>query len=122
MLNNMGPSSRWMSQHAWRVKYNTLHFTCVLNHSLDAAHSLDSLSSERDERRVYGPAHILDNLSATWERSKISNDMIQFMKIESLAIWIFGRPYGSKMIMENRWRDQKILCSNEDNLVSRPKS
>ena len=65
----------------------------VLNHSLDAALSIDSLSSvcdrpdglltERYKRRGYGPAHLLDNLSATWERSKISNDMIKSMRIES---------------------------------------
>ena len=86
------------------------------------AHSLDGLSSERDKRRVFEPAHLCDNLSATWERSKISNDMIQFMRIESLAIRIFGHPCQSKMVMENRWRDLKILCSNEDNLFSRPES
>ena len=68
------------------------YFVYVLNHSLDAAHSLDGLSSERDKRRVYGPAHLLDSLSATWERSKISNDMIQFMRIEELRNLNFWSP------------------------------
>ena len=78
--------------------------------------------SERDKRRVYGPAHVLDNWFTPWERSKISNDMVWFMRIGSLAISYLGRPCGSKMVRENRWRDWKILWSNEDSLVCRPKS
>ena len=59
----------------------------VLNHSLDAAHSLD-------------------NLSATWKRAGISYDIIQFMIIENLAIFIFDSMCGCQMVMENRSRTQ----------------
>ena len=59
---------------------------------LDEAQSLDSLSSIWDrpirsmDCGVYGPAHLLDNLSATWERAKISNDMIRFMMSSFLVL------------------------------------
>ena len=70
---------------------------------------------------MYGLSHLLDNLSATWERAGISNDMIQFMIIENLAICIFGSMCGSQMVMENRCQDLIILWIDQDNLVGRPK-
>lgn len=75
-------------------------------------HSLDGLSSERDKRRV-------DNLS---ERSRISNDIIQYMIIGNLTIYIFGSMCECQMIMENRSRDLTILESGEDYFVGRLKS
>ena len=69
------------------------------------AHSPDGLSSELDKRQVEGPTHSLDNLSTTLERARISDDIIQFMIIESLAICIFGSICGCQMVgMENRSR------------------
>ena len=66
-----------------------------------------------------GPARFLGNLSATtWERARISNAMIQFMVIENLATFIFGRVFGSQRVMENGW-DLKIPRRDEDNLVGR---
>lgn len=36
---------------------------------------LSGCGAQRDKRRVYGPPHSLDNLSASLERARISNDM-----------------------------------------------
>ena len=47
-----------------------------------------------------------DNLSATWKRAGISYDIIQFMIIENLAIFIFDSMCGCQMVMENRSRTQ----------------
>lgn len=73
---------------------------CVffLGNPLDAAHSLDRFSSEWDKRRVYVPALLLDNSPATWERTIFSNDMMQLMIAESLAICNFGRLRGSRIV------------------------
>ena len=73
---------------------------------------------------MYGPAHSLNNLCATWERerARISNEIIQFMIIESLAIFIFSSMWGYQMVMENRLRELIILWSGGENLVGRPKS
>lgn len=38
---------------------------------------------------MFGPDHLLDNLSASRERARLSNDMIRFMIIKSLTIRIF---------------------------------
>lgn len=51
------------------------------------------------------------------ERVRISDQKIQFMIIESLAVRIFGQMCGSQVIMENILRDLKILWKDEDNLV-----
>lgn len=105
----------------------------VLSHSLDA-HSFDSLSSGWDRPirsigfRVNGtsiqcmcwPISMTTNL-LHGKGPKSQNDMIQFMIIKSLAICNFDRVRGSQMLMENRWRDFKILESDEDNLVGRSK-
>lgn len=48
--------------------------------------------------------------------------MIQYMIVVSLETRIFCRLYGSQVIMENRWLHLKILWSDMDNLVDRPKS
>ena len=75
----------------------------VLNHSLDAAHSIDGLSIElRDKCQVYGPPIHSTTYSATWKRARISNDITQFMVIESLAICIFGSMLGCQMVMEGK--------------------
>lgn len=81
------------------------------------AYSLDWFSSEQDKRRVYVPAHLLGNLSTTWERARISDDMIQFIIIDGLEI---GRVW-DKLVKENRWQDFHILWSHKDTLVGRPK-
>lgn len=55
---------------------------------------------------MFGPAHLLDKLSATREKAKLSINMIRFMIIKSLAIRIFGRVCGGiQMVMEIRWRN-----------------
>ena len=104
-----------------------MYLSYVLNHSPDAAHSLESmgqarlldgLSSERDKYRVNEPDHLLDNLSATWKRARISNEMIQFVIIISLATHNFCRVCES----QDRWQDFSILWTDEDNLLGRPKS
>lgn len=79
--------------------------TDILNHSLDAAHSLASL------RQV----HSLDSLSSGWGKSRGYGPA-------HLVIRIFGRVCGSRIVMENRSRDLTVLWSDEENLVSRPKS
>ena len=88
------------------------------------AHSLDRLSSERKkpEASSNGPALLLENLSTTWERARFSNDMIQFMLVESWAIRIFGSECESMLVMEKMWRDLAILWSDKDNMVGRPKA
>lgn len=56
----------------------------VLNHSLDAAYSLDGLLS------VWAGSFTRQFIICYMrEGAKISNDMIQFITIESLAIRIF---------------------------------
>ena len=78
-----------------RVSMTTayIYFSYVLNHSLDAAHSLNSLSNVWDmpmgsmvrsinvtsinKRRVYEPAHSFNIFSGTWKRARITNYMIQ---------------------------------------------
>lgn len=82
----------------YTINYVHVHVhNSVLNHSLDAAHLLDSLFHGR------GP--------------EISSDLIQFMIVKSLPIRILGRLCGSQVVMENMWWDLTILWNDEDNLV-----
>lgn len=55
---------------------------------------------------------------STRERARISDHKIQLMRIEGLAIRIFGCV---QLVMENRSPDLTKLWSDEDNLVGRPK-
>lgn len=56
---------------------------------------------------VYGPVHLLKNLSAAWERARISNEMIQFMITrESSNFCLCG---WSQMVMEGKWPDLTVL-------------
>ena len=61
-------------------------FTQQVSERRGQVHSPNGLLSEWDKRQGYGPAYLLNNISATRKRAKISNDMLQLMKIESLAI------------------------------------
>ena len=65
---------------------------------------------------------IQSTYSATWERTRILNDIIQFMTIERLAICIFGSICGCQMVRENRSLDLTVLWIGEDDLVGRPES
>lgn len=60
----------------------------------------------------YGPADLLGNLSATWDK-RIWSDTIQFTIIEGLEICILGGVCGIQ-VMEDRWRDWKFMWSDED--------
>ena len=67
-------------------------------------HTLDGLLSERDKRRVYGPAQFSRQRIglSTWERARVSNYMIQYVTIESLAIRIFFPLCGGQAVMEKQ--------------------
>lgn len=83
-----------------------------LNHALDAARSL---SSVRDKRRsVRASPHTRELMCATWKSARISNVIIQFMIIESTAIFILDCMCGVPSGTGKQWRG--------DNLVGRPKS
>lgn len=61
----------------------------------------------RTSVEVYGPVHLLNHLSAAWERARISNEMIQFMITrESSNFCVCG---WSQMVMERKWPDLTVL-------------
>lgn len=68
------------------------------------AHKLDGLLSERDKRRVYGSAQFSRQRIGlrTRERARVSNYMIQYMTIESLANRIFFFLCGGQVVMEKQ--------------------
>lgn len=91
-------------------------FTRQLVECKERAHSLEGLSSVRNgpihstgcrvnvtSVEYIGPAHSLDNLSAIWERARISNDIIQFMiNREFRKFFIFGSMCGCQTVMEKK--------------------
>lgn len=102
---------------------------CVLNSSLDSLSNVWDRPIRSMACRVNGTSvdcmgrliHSTANQS-TRERARISDCKIRLMITEGLELRIFGSVCESHMVMENRSGNLKIVWSDEDNPVGRPKS